>query len=466
MAEWHVPGLSIAIVDHGRTIFAEGYGLRNVRRKLPMTAQTVQPIASVTKAFTATAVGILVDEKRLEWDTPVREYLPTFRLHDPVATERLTMRDLLCHRSGLPRHDFAWYRSTRSRQEIFDRLRHLVPSRDLRTAWQYQNLMYMVAGLVIQEVSGQTWEEFVCHRLLEPLAMRRSSVTVEDLQKSDDYAVPHVARGSRVVEVQFYQQWAIAPAGAINSCVTNLAHWMAMNLAGGARGKTRIVSEAALREIHRPTAVVPFEQLWPEVLQPTYGLGWQVQSYRGRPMLSHGGNIDGFSTLLTLMPEEKLGLVVLTNLHEQPTARVVTFAALDLLLGERPAPWLQRLRGESRRQKRLGAARRRKLAAVPTRGKVQPARPQADYVGEYRHKGYGTLRVERGRGRALQVLWKDTVCAMRHLRADVFRFDFPQRGNQQIVSFYADADGCIDRLAVPFESEGEPIAFVRDRPGK
>lgn len=466
MAEWRVPGLAIAVVDHGRTILAEGFGRRDVGRNLPMTPQTTMPIASVTKAFTAAAMGILVDEKRVEWDKPVRDYLPAFRLHDPVATERLTVRDLLCHRCGLPRHDYAWYRASLSRQEMFRRLRYLPPSCDLRSAWQYQNLMYMVAGLVIQEVTGKTWEDFIRQRLLGPLGMRRSSVTIDELKQSDDYALPYVARGRSVAVVPFYEQWAIAPAGAVNACVTDLANWMAMNLAGGAFGRTRIVSEKTLREIQSPAAVVPFEQLWPEVLQPTYALGWSVQPYRGRTMVAHGGSIDGFATQLTLLPSEKLGLVVLTNLHEQPAQNAVTFAAVDLLLGEKPAPWLERFRNESRRQKRLAAVKRRKAAGGTVRRGAKPARPAADYLGEYRHQGYGACRVERAGGRRLRVLWNGSRCPLRHLRADVFRFDFPRRGDQQIVSFYADAEGRIDRLTVPFDPVGKPILFIRCPPGK
>jgi len=465
MAEWRVPGLAIAVVGGGRTLLAEGFGLRDVRRRLPMTPQTAMPIASVTKAFTATALGILVDEKRMDWGAPVREYLPTFRLHDSVATERLTVRDLLCHRSGLPRHDSAWYRAPLSRQEMFRRLQYLPPSRDLRSAWQYQNLMYMVAGLVLQEVSGHTWEDFVRSRLLGPLGMRRSSVTVDALKQSDDYALPYVSRGRGVAAVPFYEQGAIAPAGGINSCVSDLAHWMTMNLAGGTFGKRRIVSRKTLREIHSPVAVVPFEQLWPEVLQPTYALGWGVQPYRGRLTVSHGGSIDGFATELTLLPSEKLGVVVLTNMYTQPAKNAVTYAVLDRLLGEKPGRWLSRFRDEFQRQKRRSASQRRKTAGgTKPRGRAVRARPAAEYVGDYRHEGYGTLRVERAGGRGLRVLWKGSVCPLKHLRADVFRFDFPRRGDQQIVSFRADAEGRVDRLTVPFDPLVEPILFLRSRP--
>ncbi len=167
--KWKVPGAAIAIVKDNEVIFSEGIGLRDVEQGLAMTPQTLMPIASCTKAFTTAAMALLVDAGKLDWDTPVRHYLPTFKLYDMVATEHLTPRDLVTHRSGLPRHDLMWYENESTRQELFDRLRYLQPSKDIRTTFQYQNLMYMVAGYLVGEIAGQSWEDFVQQQIFDRL---------------------------------------------------------------------------------------------------------------------------------------------------------------------------------------------------------------------------------------------------------------------------------------------------------
>src|SRR5579885_1593422 len=175
LEEWKVQGCAVAIIKDGEILLSQGFGLRNTAEGLEVTPETLFPIASCTKAFTATSVALLADEGKLDWDTPVRKYLPSFRLFDSFATERMTPRDLVTHRSGLPRHDLMWYHSTRSRQELFDRLQYLEPSKDFRSLWQYQNLMYMTAGYLAGEVAGQSWEDLVQKRLFDPLGMTSSN---------------------------------------------------------------------------------------------------------------------------------------------------------------------------------------------------------------------------------------------------------------------------------------------------
>lgn len=257
MGEWHVPGLAIAVVRGGRTIFLEGFGLRDVSRKLEVTPDTLFAVGSVTKAFTATAVGILVDEKKLTWDTPVRDVLAGFRLHDPVATERTTVRDLLCHRTGLPRHDNAWYALRVPRRELAERLRHLAPSKDFRAWWQYQNLMYMVACLVIEELTGHPWEQFVAERILGPLGMSRVTFSVADMQATSDFAQPYKRKGRRAVRTPFNDIGPLAPAGGINASAADMVPWLKLNLAAGKHGRQQVLSPATLAEIHKPQVVMP-----------------------------------------------------------------------------------------------------------------------------------------------------------------------------------------------------------------
>lgn len=194
MEEWEVPGCAVAIVKDGKVIFAEGFGFRDVLKGLKVTPQTLFAIASCTKAFTAAAIGILADEGKIEWDTPVQDYVPTFKLHDPRTTQYVTVRDLLCHRSGLARHDAMWYGSSYTRKDIFDRIRHLEPNLDFRSAWQYSNIVYSAAGCLIEQITGKTWEEFVRERIFHPLEMKSSNFSFEETKTFPDFALPHASR--------------------------------------------------------------------------------------------------------------------------------------------------------------------------------------------------------------------------------------------------------------------------------
>ncbi|WP_253185716.1 serine hydrolase domain-containing protein [Bacillus licheniformis] len=188
MKEWNVPGAAVAVIKEDEIIMAEGFGFRDKERKLKVNPETVFAIGSASKAFTTAAMAVLADEGKMEWDKPVREYLPEFKMHDPVATERMTPRDLACHRSGLPRHEMMWYNSSFSREELFRRIRYLEPNQDFRSKWQYQNLMYMTAGYLAGRIAGTTWEDLVHERLFKPLHMTSSSFSVEDMQKLSDFA--------------------------------------------------------------------------------------------------------------------------------------------------------------------------------------------------------------------------------------------------------------------------------------
>ena len=225
-----VPGLAIAIVKDGEVILSQGFGKRNIDQDLEATAETLFAIGSCTKAFTTTAMGILVDEGKLDWDKPVREFLPTFKMFDPYVSDHMTPRDLVCHRSGLPRHDFMWYGAPYTRQEIFDRLQYLEPSKDFRAVWQYQNLMYMTAGYLAGQIAGCDWEAFVRQRILDPLDMHSSNFSVDASQQAPNFAIPYNEKDDVVRPIPFRNIDAVGPAGSINSSVSEMARWLLLNL--------------------------------------------------------------------------------------------------------------------------------------------------------------------------------------------------------------------------------------------
>ena len=251
MAEWKVPGLGVAIVEDGKTVFARGYGWRNVEQQLPVTPDTLFAIGSNTKSFTATLLAMQVDEGALAWDAPIRTVLPEFSLHDPVATAEMTAVDLLSHRSGLPRHDLFWYATGKSRTELIAGLHHLEPSASFRSTYQYQNLMFLTAGVVAERIGGKSWEELVEERIFRPLGMERANFSVDRMQQDDDFSYGYGAE-QEIERVPFRNIDAIGPAGSINTSARELARYVQFHLAYGKVGDTQLLKEDSARLMQLP----------------------------------------------------------------------------------------------------------------------------------------------------------------------------------------------------------------------
>ena len=468
MEQWQVPGVAVGIVKNDELVYAEGFGYRDVENQLPVTPETLFAIGSSSKAFTATSAGIMVDDKKLDWHTPIRKWLPTFELQDRFATERMNLADLLCHRSGLPRHDLLWYNSTASREELIDRLKYLDLSKDFRTFWQYQNLMYLTAGYLAGCVNESSWEELVQQRILDPLEMSSSNFSVEESQKVDNYALPYEIPDPKTgvrEQIPFRNIDVIGPAGSINSNVIDMANWLIMNLNGGQFKDQQIIAEATLKELHSAQMpLVPEAMLYPplethpEIGQASYGFGWFVQNYRGHRWVHHGGNIDGFCAMVSLLPQEKLGLVVLTNL-EGVAALPVTGYALDLLLGLEPLDWNglwrefydKTLEGVDEGNKKLMESQ------IPD---TMPSHPLHDYAGEYVHPGYGVLTVEC-RDEELAGIYNALELTFKHLHYDVFLAKLKLVPTYLPATFSVGMDGSVSAVALPLAPGVKPIEFTR-----
>jgi len=463
MPDWNTPGLAVGIVKDGAVVLAAGYGYRNIEKGLKVTPRTLFANASTSKAFTAAALGMLVEEGKLTWDTPVRHYLPAFNLGDSVAAERLTLRDLLSHRTGYPRHDKVWYHSTLSAAEIVGRLPHLEANYDIRSAWQYNNIMYVAAGQVLEKVAGTTWEEFVRERIFEPLGMRRSNFSVHTSQTDADHAVPYEVDSGKLTAVPFLAVDNIGPAGGINSCVEEMLPWLLLNLNQGKHGTAQIVPERALAEIHKPQCVAQsfVPGIHPEMPLSTYGFGWFIEPYRGYKTVYHVGSLDGFYAYVSFIPEERVGLVVFTNSNPNRFPYVLCYHIYDRLLGLPPIDWNARLLAaaakvseEEARQRTAIAARRD--AAVP------PSCPLAAYVGTYEHPGYGRLVVSAAE--QLQILYNGITVALRPNRGDTFEFMGNVKPFRPVMTLtFHPEGGKVDRLSAPFEPApgASPVIFRR-----
>jgi CubicO group peptidase (beta-lactamase class C family) len=466
MKEWKVPGMAIAVVQDGKVIYAKGYGYRDVENKLPVSTETQFPIGSITKSFTSLAFAILKDEGKVDWDEPIRTYLPQFQMSDPVATESATARDLFSHRTGLPRHDLAWYSSDFTREDLLNRERYLKLNKSFRSAYQYNNFTIMTMGYLDGKVSGLGWEGCIRQKIFEPLNMTHSNLSIEDLEKSNDRALGYELKKEAVSKVPYHNIDAIGPAGSINSSVDEMSHYLTLQLGDGKYAGKQIVSESNLREMHGPQTAIPDPP--PALSLPglghfSYGLAWVVTSYRGHNLVWHNGGIDGFYALLSMLPDDHMGVVVLTNLPHGHTPEVLAYNVYDRLLELDALPWFDRYKElDAKAKKEEDEAKKSK----PTDRKAgtHPSHALADYAGEYENAGYGVIKVlTKGESLELSVN-KLGPYPLEHYHYDLFQVpEEPESvaaGEQ--FQFYMNKKGDIDRVAAALEPAlGEDIVFTR-----
>jgi len=465
IGRWKVPGIGVAIVSDGRVILADGFGLRDVAAKQPMTAATLMPIGSTTKSFTAFVIGTLVEQGKLDWDAPVIDYLPEFRLADDAATRAMRVRDLLTHVSGLPRHDVAWYGSSLGRNELFERLRTFEASAPVRAKWQYSNLMYMTAGVLAERVSGKSWETLVDERIVTPLGMAGATTSLAQMRASADRALGYEISEGRLEPVEYRSVEAIGPAGSINASAEAMAKWVQLQIDGGKAGGRSLIASGVLEEIHAPQVVIPWSGASPageRELFDLYAMGWMQHAYRGRRLLEHGGNIDGFTAQAGFLPSEQLGVVVLANRGSTGLPGAAMRTIIDILLGERDYDWeAGALKGAEALDSMLEA--NRELAddglRVPN---TRPSHRLEDYAGEFVHPGYGAITVRRDRDDRLSVSLHGFDAKLEHYHYDIFRVaGAPGPIEGMLVEFRTATTGEIASLHAPLEPAVAPIAFVR-----
>jgi CubicO group peptidase (beta-lactamase class C family) len=466
--DFKVPGLAIAVVKDGEVIYAKGFGQRNLEKHLPVTPRTLFAIGSCTKAFTTFVMGKLVEEGQLDWDTPMRTYIPGFRMSDPIATEAITPRDLVTHRCGLPRHDMVWYNSKLTGKDLIGRLAHFEASEPFRSKFQYNNMMFLVAGHLIERIEGRPWETAVRKRIFEPLGMTSSNFSVLDSQKADDFATPYDEQEGKVRAIPFRDITNVGPAGSINSNVLDMARWVAVQTHGGKLGGQSIISPTVLAELHTPQMSLGVPSDKKEISAPSYALGWMVDTYRGHRRVHHGGGIDGFTSDTCLFPDDGMGMIVLTNQNGTPLPGLLVRQAADRLLGLAPIDWLTE--GLDRRTKSLDAAKEaKKKKESARRSGTNPGHPLEEYAGDYEHPGYGLLEILLHDGQLVS-RYNGIEAPLEHWHFEVF--NAPKATNDPALDelnrklqFQTDFKGYVDGVLVPMEPSVKPILFVK-RPDK
>ncbi len=427
-SQWQVPGLAVAIVKDGKLVLSKGYGTKTIGQSEPVDRHTLFAIASNSKSFTAAAIAILVEEGKLKWTDKVRNHLPWFEMYDAAVSHDLRIKDLLCHRSGLGTFsgDLLWYGTPYSPQEILMRLRHLPPEGTFRADYGYSNVMYLAAGEVIRSVTGKTWQEFVVERILRPLEMRRSVVSVRDLVTTGNYATPHKSFEDRSEPIPWVNWDTMAAAGGIISSVDDMSKWMQLQLSRGVLpSQQRLFSEGSSLEMWEaqiPLRVSPgYSQRFPSTHFRAYGLGWALSDYKGVKIVAHGGGYDGMYSQTMLIPEKQLGVVVLTN-SMTGISEALCYDIVDRFLDGQPRPWLQE-GFEQFKKSRVAFRERIDRAIKPVAEAAHaPNHPLQDYTGKFLCPLYGEAEVKLDDGKLVLALLPnpDLVADLTPLHYDTF----------------------------------------------
>jgi len=395
--DWSVPGLAIAIVRNDSIVFSKGYGVRTLGKPEPVDEHTLFAIGSTTKAMTAALMGMLVDDGRVQWDAPVISYLPDFVLYDPYATREFTVRDLLTHRGGLPNTDFLWADSGNAFPVVLHRMRFAKPAYSFRSSFIYQNVMYATAGALEAQVTKGSWDELLRSRILQPLGMSETVTSVKVLPSLPDVATPHAMIDDSVRIVHWRNLDNIGPAGSVNSNVHDMARWIRFLLDSARTGGRRVLAPATFAELFTPQQIVPPSQFYPTAKETnphvvSYGLGCFLHEYRGRRVAMHTGSIDGMSAIVGMLPDERVGVVVLANLDHAELRHALMMKVFDMYTGSPDRDWsrdLLALYGKLRTQAQT-AQKARQRERDPD---AQPPLPLARYAGTYTDSLLGVVRI-------------------------------------------------------------------------
>lgn len=447
LEEFYVPGAAVAVVVCDKVILCRGYGMRDLENELPVTENTVFPIASNTKAFTSFLIAQLVEEGKLVWDDPVIKYLPEFRMHNHELSSQVTLRDLIAHRTGIPRHDVLWHLVRNlSEEDVLEALPHFPPVSNLRESFLYNNFMYVVAGKVINRVTKNTWEEEIATRILKPLHMDRSG-TSNQFQDMIDTAQPYAKIGGKIQKLSFLYPCSTLAASAMRSSAADMAKWVHVQLID--KTQPYFIQKESLDEMH--TIHMPFAVQSPD--EPSgYGLGWEINAYRGRKQVHHAGTLVGFFSEVSFLPNEKMGIVILTNSSTDGRYAIsyIKNSIYDHFLGIQDTNWMHKVLEE-----RLNANQKILMSSLKK------------YEGQYAHPAYGAMQIRVEYDSLVATLGRMKV-QLNQKSEGIFEAKYPVLliyGVNPIVefSFFSNSLGEVDELHVPFEHfrSAPPIIFKK-----
>ncbi len=463
LIDWEVPGMGVAVVADGKVILSQGFGKRDIANDLPATSDTLFAIGSSTKAFTTFVLATLIEEGKLSWDKPVIDCWPQFKVADGERTREITPRDMVTHRTGMPRHDFSWYNSEATRDQLVERMAHLECNAALRERWQYNNFMFLAAGVLGERLTGKTWEENVRERIFQPLGMSNSNFGVDDSQRSPDHALPYDKREGSVVAIPFRGLSAMGPAGSINSSANDMAKWVQVQLTGMIDGR-EVLPKNALSELHRPAMVMTSNETQSHVIALGYAAGWFVDMYRGELRIHHGGNIDGFTALVFFFPRKQIGGVVLSNRNGTPLPEMVSEELSDRLM-QLPSLGLYDTNLSKAKAAEVTGKKAQQNLELMRRPNAAPSHVLSAYSGTYVHPGYGKILVE-GDDSALVFTYNRMAAPLNHWHYDTFSLGKSQDPaaaelEHTQVLFRTDIEGGIAGIELRMEPSIKPVVFER-----
>lgn len=457
-----VPGVAVGIVVDGEVTFAKGYGTRNEEAGLPVTNKTVFPLGSPSKAFTSFLIGQLIEEGVMNWDDPVCNHIPYFKLKDPHTTYNITIRDYLTHTSGYPRHEAIWFNETFSRESMIRRLAFLDPIYALREKFLYQNLGYMIVGHAAEKALGKDFSTLVHEKILQPLGMTHSTFSIAEMQQMNNFSIGYREPSE---PMPLIDTSTIAPAGGLSSNIEDLMKWLKLLLNKG----EGLLSSSTFNEMITPQVVSDLlcngkYGLEKEIVMESYGLGWILLSYRGHFVAFHGGNVDGFSSSILFLPRDGIGIVVLSNKHLSPLPGILTTLLADKLLNLPFIDWSQKYK-ELTDYNQEEFVKNQKPQLVQKQENRPHSHALSEYSGTYTHPGYGTLQL-RLFDKQLVATYNNVKMPLNHWNYDVF--EVAQDASYHVVkglkfTFQESCYGDIAAVSVPLEPQGANIIFMKQK---
>lgn len=465
-------GFAVAVVEKDKIVYARGFGYRNYAEKLPVTPNTLFAIGSSTKAFTCALMGQLAHKGELSLDKPALNYLPGYHFYNEKMDANVTIRDMMSHRTGLPRHDWSWYAfKTGSRDSLMKRLQYLEPNRENREYWQYNNLMYLAQGMIAEKITGKPWEDNIRERILTPLGMARTNFSVAEMQQDKDFSYGYTVKKDSIIEkMDFHDLTVIGPAGSINSSVNEIAAWLITWINEGKYKGKDILSPAYIQAAAAPQMVIPGAALpkkHSDIHLLSYGLGWFIDSYRGHYEVEHGGNIDGFSASVGFYPSDELGIVVLSNQNGSAVPDYARKIIADRMLQLKPVDWNAEVRDNIRK----AIANRKNSGKNKDHDRIKGTKPShqlSAYEGDFYHPGYGTISIAQHKNGLYLKIGPEDSMYLSHFHYDVFEAKgiddkgvIDTTGTGLRFTFRYNDTGRIDKLLAPLESSlKNPLEFT------
>ncbi|MGA9650355.1 serine hydrolase, partial [Pedobacter sp.] len=411
-------GFSVAVVKGGEVIYSKGFGYRDVENKKPVTPNTLFAIGSSSKAFTASLLGLLRKEGKLTFEDKAISLLPQLRFYNEEMNSQIILRDLMAHRTGLSRYDFSWFLfNTASRDSLIARVKYMKPTAAVREKWFYNNFMYMAQGMIVERLTGKTWEQNLNEKFFIPLEMTRSNADINAFKNDSDASLPYTVAGENVIKkVDYYNINGMGPAGSINSSANDMANWLKVWTSGGYFKKKEILPSSYVREAASSQMVM--EAALPakhdDVFLANYGLGWMIGSYRGHYIVEHGGNINGFSANVAFFPSDDLGIVVLSNQNGSQVPVVVRNSIADRILKLKELDW----NGEAKAAAEASKLAKKSIKKAPVLN-ISSSHPLKDYLGSFENPAYGVIKVTL-ENNELHTVLSDEKIVLKHMHYDVF----------------------------------------------